>query len=113
MKTTPEQFEEFKTEFMRYVELLGLKAWDIDFELKPNKKLDAWLKISDLEERQLTVYISATSINKSPAYLAKHEALHLLLYKLTAIAHERYLAKESIIDEEAHAIIGTLEAIIK
>lgn len=110
MKTTPEQFEQFKAEFMRYVDIFGL-SYKFYWEHKAKKSANAWVSIQDLKDRIATVGLAGNVDVPNVAELAKHEAIELLVGRLVVLAEDRY-ATENEIDEERHALIRILERII-
>lgn len=112
MKTTPEHFEQFKREFNRYVDLFGLRGWDIRFiHINSTNCGQAWIMANDLEDRIVTVGLSK-NVTSDINSLAKHEALELLLHKIDHMAKDRYVTPE-LINEERHHIITVLEHVIK
>lgn len=112
MKTTPEHFERFKQEFNRYVDMFGLKGWDIRFvHLNATNIGQAWVMAGDLEDRIVTVGLNK-NVSSDIDSLAKHEALELLLHKLDHMAKNRYVTLD-LINEERHNVITVLEHVIK
>ena len=109
MKVTKKHVEQYKRIFAEYQAMFGLAGWHIYFE---NRESDAngWLGIQGLSDRVATLGL-ATDIDASIRFIAKHEALELLLGPLQRLAESRYVTEEQI-DEARHVIIRTLEKII-
>jgi hypothetical protein len=114
MKTSKKDFEQFKKEFMRWVEIFGLKDWEIFFKLEPVEGGFAQCSSS------LTGRI--TRISLSPEYEAgerfdpvksgKHEAIELLLAPLYNNAICRFVSEEEL-KEASHTIVRILEKVLK
>ena len=108
IKTTQAQFEEFKAEFMKYVELFGLKDYQIYFE---HKKLeDSFADISVNCNACIATVVMAQEIpgeckfDFCPKESAKHEAIHLLLSRLYDIADCRYVQPEELKIEDERVV---------
>lgn len=100
-KTTKAQFKQFKTEFMRCVEVLGLKDWKVYIDI--GKVEDGYAQIvSDYEGMTSTVTMAEELKNEDifdafdPIVTAKHEAIHLLIQPLVSLARWRYVEPDQI-----------------
>ncbi len=119
MKTTKLDFEVFQEEFLRWVELFGLKEYELLFYHLDTKiqgtPLDASLLVNS-EGKFAEVTFSLTVCCKRGRNhakdCAKHEAIHLLLEKLTWIAGCRFL-NDGEIKNENEAIVRRLEKVLK
>jgi hypothetical protein len=116
--TTPEHFAVFKEEFLRWVDIFGLKGWEIIFEHKdPPEASRAYIGYT-VTGRCATVFLSPEwenfsepPTNQMVKKSAFHEACELLLARLYMLSMERYVQKDEI-KEEIHAIIRTLENVL-
>ena len=116
MKTTKKDFKRFCSEFLRWVELFGLKDYRLLFHHKqledsfaeihrddPGKIVDIYFS-KEIPEISVSGYIS-------PEHHAKHEAIHLLLSRLGYLADRRYLNYADV-KEEQERIVRILEKIL-
>ena len=117
MKTTKTQFKRFKTEFLWWVEQFGLKEYEIMFyhaDLCSTKKNYADLFVSDegkLAEVRFSTIVPGSIEPTHAEDCAKHEAIHLLLRKLSWIAACRCL-NDGEIQNENEAITRRLEKVL-
>ena len=114
MKTSKKNFVVFKKEFLRWVDILGLKQWKIFFL---QDKLDnAFGECrANLSGGVATIVMTLEIDDRkhfNPKENGKHEALELLLVPLDVNAKYRYVS-ESEINEARHAIIRVLEKVLK
>lgn len=114
MKTSKADFERFKKEFMRWVYRLGLTQYEIRFE--HCKLEDAYAQIAPQEMDKIAVVRFAKEINchskKYVERLAKHEVLHLVVYRLRWLGGARYI-EEHDLQEEWEAVTVRLENAFK
>ncbi len=98
-------FEKFKKYFMEYARQFGIdKEYDIYFD---RKKLESWASISaDSEGCWATISFSTEKPSKfhvSNGYnlkeTAKHEAIHLLLFRYRNLAYNRFAGEEELYRE--------------
>lgn len=116
-KTTKLQFAQFKDEFNRVVEVLGLKGWKIYFEYEDIRSIEGYASLSwDLEGMVATV--TMTSIldddhvaDFNPTHVGRHEALHLLIASLVSLARWRFVTPDQI-DVAQEAIVRRLEKLL-
>ncbi len=115
MKTSKAYFERFKKEFLRWQKELGLTQYRIKFY---HIKLDGMyaqthtIQKGKLVNVALSTDIEEPKFDEGPESHARHEALHLLLSRLSWIAECRYI-EDSDIGEEEEAIVVRLEKVIK
>ena len=113
MKTSKASFNRFKAEFLRWVDLFGLKDYRVYFALK---KLDSIAHISIDEGGKVVNVTLANELTKEDAQEsieshAKHEVLHLLLNRLVWIGSCRYISDSELQDEWERLVIR-LEKVI-
>lgn len=116
MKVTKADFERFKKEFMRLVDVLGLKGYRYVFY---QKRLNNSYATLDINENGKSVCANLTNeIPKSegqgwisPEAQAKHEAIHLLIFRLEYLGMQRYITPVEF-DEGAEAIVRVLEKVL-
>ncbi len=108
-------FEVFKDEFTRWVDILGMKGWELIF--KHIELVDARAQVMPGQQGRVVVVCLNTMWEGQEVteYELRrtgfHEALELFLSKITQLAHERSVT-EADIEEETHNIIRTLENVI-
>jgi len=115
MKTSADDFYNFKTHCQKYIEKFGLKDWKIYYH---HKRLDvsfAEIQIN-ITGSVADIYLN-TELNSrdykhfNPMDLAKHEILHLLLQRYRSLAVGRFVP-EWAIGEEEHRIVRILEKLL-
>jgi len=119
MKTSKKDFEIFKKEFMRWVEIFGLKGHHLNFRLEPlrtnNSDSFRYAEIDICEEGKwanVTLNINQNGSNKTRVKQhAKHEAIHLLIHKIGWIGKCRYL-NDGEIDNEDERLVRILEKVL-
>lgn len=103
---TNKQLSEFKKYFKIYLDKLDLKYYDIFYH---EEKIDSICQLSINVEAKIINVVYDPDINevrkrmldvKSPKYLAKHEALHVLLAEFKRLAKLRFINEDQIDDEE-------------
>jgi len=96
MKTSVSQFEIFKKEFQRMVNLLNLKDWDINFKFE---KIDSSAQILWITNGRIAIVtLNNTHDEKSfnPIKVARHEAWHLFNSQLDDYSKARFVTLEEI-----------------
>jgi len=97
MKTTKEQYNRFKKECLRIVDLLGLHDWDISFAHE--KLTDAYAELYSCSESS-SAFIKYTTQHigpgKDPEISARHEMAHLIVARLRSLATARFIREEEI-----------------
>ncbi|MHB1000466.1 MAG: hypothetical protein ACYC27_14600 [Armatimonadota bacterium] len=113
-ETTADQFLLFQKEFNRWVEIFGLKQWEVIFTNKPDDDGRAGV---DWEIPSYIVKVNLSTIwygyddpvsDDEIRISAFHEACELLLAPIHACMSRRYLMKHEV-EEELHVLIRTLE----
>ena len=101
MKTTPEQFEQFKAEFGKYQCLFGLTDFRIVFIHEPVKDSYADINIGDhiATVRFTSEFDDGAKEGFDAAAHGRHEAIHLLLWRLYSMAGQRHIMVHEIEDE--------------
>ena len=115
MTTTKKDFERFKTEFLKWVDRFGLKGYRVNFR---HKKLESFAEIDINETAKATVVSFTTHIDEdckfefsTPEANAKHEAIHLLLYRLEYLGKCRHTQSDEF-NEEAEKLVRILEKVL-
>lgn len=117
MKTTKEHFKIFKEECERWIDILGLKCWNVYYEHEESSS-DCYADISyNIVGRVATIGLNKNwpddtfDIDTETQLIrsAKHECFELLLGKLATMAAGKIYSSEDTINEEIHVIIRTLE----
>lgn len=114
MTPTKEHLDFFEKEFLIQVDNLNLRDWIIYFE---HKKLEDCHAETTAEFPVATISFNLETEKKylTPTQLratAKHEAVHVLLAKLTALGKQRHNTTEELLDEEEESIACILEKVI-
>ena len=117
MKISKAYFERFKKEFLYWQKELGLTQYRTDLFQEKLDYLYAGITIYEKEKAarvSLNTEIRKDSfkIDSGPEAHALHEALHLLIYRLSWLGGARYITDDDL-DEECEAIVVRLEKVIK
>lgn len=112
MKTTRQDFETFKAEFLRWQALFGLTDFRITFV---HEKVDGCFADIHVGEHVATVRLSSYLPNDKPTLAdhdpkkhARHEAIHLLTWKLYRLAGSRHVTVSDL-EEEWEALTRRVE----
>ena len=115
MSKPSRDFEAFKKEFSRRQEQFGLSGYQVYYKHEPDEGAFASIHIDQGE------MVSTTRLNsnipdihkpfKDPKGSAKHEALHLLVGRLEAIAFRRFTTEVEIY-EATEELVHKLERLI-
>lgn len=119
MKTTKKHFRIFVKECEKWLNLFGLKAWEIEIVHRNHPGLPdtlSWMQGARLKDRIIKIGLSIdwgddVITVKGIKLCAIHECLELLFIRLSILAKERFITEYEI-DEEQHAILRTLEKIL-
>jgi len=115
MKTTKKHFEIFKGECEKWIDILGLKDWEIHFEHRDvgdgniaechrnSASRIARLSLCRVWPGKSMVALTDDNIRTS----AFEEVCHVLLYGLSSCAYARHIMEHEI-DEAEHAVIMRL-----
>lgn len=116
LKTTSEQFELFKAECQKWIDIFGLKDWEFYFKHKNHGKGNVayCCRNSDSRIAELALceiwpddpVISMTDENIRKA--AFEEVCHIFLYRLSSNAYARFIMEHEI-NEAEHSIIRVLQ----
>ena len=115
-KTSKAEFNRFKREFLRWVEILGLQGYKMYFYHKPLDECYAEISINE-PGRVADVYFSSElgntekKMSPGPESHGKHEAIHLLLHRIGFLGEQRWTASDEIHDE-AEKLVTILEKVL-
>lgn len=110
-----DDFELFQQEFKKWQERFGLGGYKVYFRLKPKDGVYANI-VMDQESMVATVTLSTkldkdALVDKDIYKTAKHEAIHLLLFRLVNLAWGRFVRKEEI-DATEEELVNKLTELI-
>lgn len=109
---TPRQFEIFKREFRKWQRRLGLLEYTVEFHQK--RMPDCWAQLATDPEgciATLTLNAEGKWTPQNRKQVACHEALHLLLARLTHLGHARFL-NEGELHSENERVVCVLEKVL-
>ena len=114
-KTTKKDFEVFKEEARKWINIFGLISWEVEFEHKNINEFLASVSF-DADNRCATLYLSPDwGQRKISDYEIKrtafHESCELLMCGMRRISERRFITLAEI-DTETHRIIRTLENVL-
>ncbi len=116
-KTTKKDFVLFKQEVRKWIDILGLKSWDLDIVHKNNGDMPSavgWCRFN-LIGRCATIGLAEKweleITDKSIRKTAFHEVSELLTARLNVVASERCITQAEI-EESVHELIRTLENVL-
>ena len=108
-KTTASQFREFKRGFSELQERLGLTQYDVRFELKILKDNFAEIAVHQTGKIAIALLNAEVSVEDIPHFqpyqLGQHEAIHLLMSRLTWLGGARHIDHGDIQEEEEAVVI--------
>ncbi len=114
-ETSKEEFERFKKEFLRWVEIFGLHGYKIYFYHKPVK--DSYAKIEVSESGKVAdVYLNSELDDNAkkmwcgPEFDGRHEAIHFLLNRLCFVGSQRFVGCQEM-DHEEERLVRILEKV--
>ncbi len=115
-QTTPEQFQLFKDEALKWIDRFGLKGWDVTFTNKSCRESDRANIAYRVLQRMATINLEPDwgeheATDHLVAKAAFHEVGELFIGRLAILAQSR-TTREDEIDEEVHNIIRTLENVL-
>ncbi|OHB57732.1 MAG: hypothetical protein A2173_03800 [Planctomycetes bacterium RBG_13_44_8b] len=118
MKTSKAYFNRFKKAFLYWQEKLGLTNYRVHFELKYLSEEYASIDID--EETQIALVTLTDTIEPGintrgdvgPEFHGKHEAIHLLTFKLCYLAQKRWINQEQVMNEW-EVLVRRLEKVLK
>jgi hypothetical protein len=111
-QTTKAMFNRFKKEFNRLVPILGINGYKFYFF---HEKLDNYAEVHINEPGRCVSIIyglNPTSCDATtPEDNAKHEAIHVLIHRLSWLGEQRFTAPDEI-NHETEKLVIKLEGII-
>jgi hypothetical protein len=111
VQTNEKDYKIFQAEFRRWVELLGLGDWALEFEWKHTEGTEALVEATLCQRLATVVLAKEVQDGRDVKELAKHEAMELLLMPLRVLAMERFSTCPQI-DEAVHAVIQRLSRVL-
>ncbi len=111
------ELELFKKEFIGWQEKFGLNGWRVYFQYEPIDK-DRFADITpDLENMSALVRLNSDLVKDNEEFKdnkrsAKHEAIHLLLARLSQNGQTRFLNRGDYYESEEE-LVHKLEDLIK
>ena len=109
-KTTKKDFELFKKECKKFIDLFELNNWSIVFE-HSNKKGMLASCVTDISSYRTVISFckkwddSIEKMTKSSIVkLALHEVLHLLLARMSDYGNSRFLNRDELIEAEEELV---------
>ena len=108
-------FNDFQGYFKEYQKQFGLSGYKVYFQFEEIGSAFASISVNQ-NEMIATVKLNSNLPDKAKPFIdikgsAKHEALHLLLYRLEHRAISRYVSSEEI-DESVEEVVFKLEKLI-
>ena len=115
MKVPLKDFEIFKKECARLQKEWGLSGWEIYYKFTPLKGNMAETE-ANLEGRKATISLNSELPDevkkmRNPIHSAKHEMIHLLLWRVMACGYSRWMSYSEIKEAEEEAVIQLLKII--
>lgn len=115
-KTSKAHFERFKAAFIEWQHKLGLTHYRASYVHKYHPENYAEITVQQLGKCAtvlLTTELTGVSADSklTPEEHAKHEAIHLLLSRLTWLGQARYIERDDLAEEE-EAIVCRLEKVL-
>ena len=116
MEKSNKDFEIFKREFEKYRQCFGLTGFATFYQYEPTAEGFAHIDYS-LSDMSAIVTLNSEPPTRVKGYprnirkLAKHEAIHLLLARLTWNANMRYTTQD-VVNEVEEEIVIKLEGLI-
>lgn len=117
MKVSKAYYNRFKKAFLYWQEKFGLTQYDVAFFHQYVKDSYSQIIIREMgkvADVYLTTELEGNNLkaDDGPESHAKHEAIHLLLYRLVWLGQSRYIENNDL-DEEWEALVRRLEKVLK
>ena len=113
--TTSKHFEVFKKEVLRWLEIFGLKDWDVSIEHKEVEEDSRAICVSQVGGQLATISLSTDwDIKPTDDNLqvhAFHEVCELLLSHMDSLARERTILPREL-EVARHSVIRVLENVL-
>ena len=111
--TTPEEFELFRSECLRWLKFFGLTDWGVHFVHEPLEDNYAEVRVCGLSDRTAVIAFSSECEEDARQHMdikrtAFHEVWELFLHPLCYIGQCRYVQPKEF-EYAVHAIIRTME----
>ena len=114
-KTTKKEYDSFRREFLRLIDLLGLTRYTILFTHSKDNANFSTLTVDEPNKKAVVNFTTTLNpedlVEFDPKDHGRHEAIHLLLWRLAWLASLRYVRREEI-DEEEESIVRLLTKIL-
>ncbi len=115
-KTSKAEFNRFKKEFLRWMEILSIKGFKPYFFHEPLDGCYASITVNESGRACNVSYaleLSETDAEHidGPESHARHEAIHLFLSKIRYLGEERFTASDEIKNEEER-LVRVLEKVL-
>lgn len=116
MKVSKAYFNKFKKSFLEWQQKLGLTQYAVNFFFEPLEGKYARIDVNEMG-KLATVYLGTEmsrrdiEVDLGPEALGKHEAIHLLLYRLVWLGSTRYIECDDL-KEEWEANVVRLEKLL-
>jgi len=108
-------FERFKKAFKKYQSLFGMDNYRVFFFFEPLDNSFASIYVDQRNQAATVRYNSDTPKDeledRSPEKSAKHEAIHLMVHGLEALANRRFIMEEDL-DTAVEGLVMRLENLI-
>lgn len=117
--TTKSDFELFKAESEKWIDIFGLKDWEVKYNHRDGNGQDYACFSSNPENRCVTLGLykkwpKSDKVKKTSDEIrlsAFHEVCHIFLETLASCARTRFIMSHEL-DESCHGIIRTLERVL-
>jgi len=106
-ETTDAQFSRFKSAFKAWMIRFGLIGWYVGFEIVDDDSQCGSISINAEDLKCMVMLSRWKPENEDKDWIeetAKHEAIHLLLGRLTHLARERYVRVDELAFEEEKVV---------
>ena len=118
MKTSKQDFECFRSEVGKWIEIFGLKDWDVSVlhRLCDEDDYTAWVTFGSFGTQIANIHLNkkcdSVVTRDEIRRAAFHEVCHVLLYKLCYYVENRFGVQKSLFEQETHSLITTLENVL-
>src|SRR4030042_5058234 len=108
METTKKQFQEFQEAFKKYQDIFGLHDWKVYF--KHEELENDFARIDSCHETCVATVTMSSNLSKQDYYQfdpkehGKHDAIHLLISRISCLAQSRHVTLEEINCEDERIV---------